>query len=994
MIRRLVVLGLVWLAVTGATPLPLKPPPPDLTGLVPWASAPLDKPPVEVPKLALPLPPVEVPPVAPARVVAPPGPKPSAPLPSPRALPCVGAWLRIASESLECGRARFGKGEDEEAARALEQAVRAGAEAEADVLLEGRYWYGEVLYRLGRFEQADWLFRQVVKDGARSEFGPWALHSSGWTALRLGDATRAHGAFAALLRAATPAPLDVWGRHGLALALYALGRYEEAEKTWAELSARGVPAPLERDIAFWHGEALGRIGQYERAAEKLAAFTRGGAHPLLGVCYVRLGWWSLAVGRPRDSAAAFRAFLAGPPGAAADPGQERDWAEAGLAAALIASDDSAGARNALKALDARRSALALPIRLRLAQRAVERGQATEAEALVQELLGTNLTPTVRAWVLLVKGEAHRAEGNRDEARTQYDLARSANPASTTGRYATFRLAQTNFELREFAQAASDLGPLLAGAVALDLRAAALLLQGEAAYHAGNYPAAAAAYRRMLVEFPTHPQTAAARLALPWAVLRQGQRDTAREQFLEFARLHPTDAHTLDALLLASELTLAVGNLDGARALLERIIATYPSQPRADFARLNRALLMLRTGQIPVAQRELRDWITRGSFPPLAGRAHGALGAALLAAGRPADATKEFARADAEGFSDFARLGLGAAALVDERLDDATKAFTEARDTGTPAIAAAAEYGLAAVGLHRGNPRDFKQAARAALTAAPRGLAAPRLLYVLVGLAAEEKEWPEALALAKRLAAEFPQDEAADDAFERIGAAAVKASAWPVAHEAYGLLRQQYPQSPFVEAARVTFAQTQIETGRIDEAKRALEEFVAAAPGDPRAGQAWMALGRAREATGDRAGALEAFARAARSGGSPAFNRDAMLAHARLLAAERRWDEARGVLERLLRSADGATAGEAALAFGETWEAQGDHLAAAEYFMTAAYLAPESPSGRRALLAAGRSFAAAKDPEAATIVYRKLLAQSDVPADVADAARRGLAELRR
>ncbi len=101
-----------------------------------------------------------------------------------------------------------------------------------------------------------------------------------------------------------------------------------------------------------------------------------------------------------------------------------------------------------------------------------------------------------------------------------------------------------------------------------------------------------------------------------------------------------------------------------------------------------------------------------------------------------------------------------------------------------------------------------------------------------------------------------------------------------------------------------------------------------------------------------------------------------------------------MLERLLRSADGATAGEAALAFGETWEAQGDHLAAAEYFMTAAYLAPESPSGRRALLAAGRSFAAAKDPEAATIVYRKLLAQSDVPADVADAARRGLAELRR
>jgi tetratricopeptide (TPR) repeat protein len=989
---RLVALGLVWLAVTGATPLPLKPPTPDLAGLVPWASAPLDKPPVQVPRLAPPPPPVDLPPVAPARVVAPPGPKPSAPVPSPRALPCVGAWLRIASESLECGRARFGKGEDEEAARALEQAVRTGTEA--DVLREARYWYGEVLYRLGRFEQADWLFRQVVKDGARSELGSWALHSSGWTALRLGDAARAHGAFVALLRAPTPAPLDVWGRHGLALVLHALGRHEEAEKTWAELSARRLPAPLGRDIAFWHGEALGRIGQHERAVEKLAAFTRGGAHPLLGVAYVRLGWWSLAAGRPRDGAAAFRAFLARPPGGARDAPQERDWAEAGLAVALITSNDWAGARNALNALDARRSALGLPIRLRLAQRAVDSGQAAEAHVVLQEVLAANLTPPVRAWVLLVKGEAHRAEGNRDEARTQYELARLANPESGTGRYATLRLAQTNFELREFAQAASDLGPLLAGAATPDLRAAALLLQGEAAYHAGNYPAAAAAYRRMLVEFPNHPQAAAARLALPWAVLRQGQKDTAREQFLEFARTHPSDAHTLNALLLASELTLAVGNLDAARELLERIIAAYPSQSRTDFARLNRALLMLRTGQTAVAQRELRDWITRGSFPPLAGRAHGALGAALLAAGRPADAAKEFARADAEGFSDFARLGLGAAALVDERLDDATKAFTEARDTGTPAIAAAAEYGLAAVGLHRGNPRDFKPAARAALTAAPRGLAAPRLLYVLVGLAAEDKDWPEALALAKRLTADFPQDEAADDAFERIGAAAAKASAWPVAYEAWAFLRQQYPQSPFAEGARVTFAQTQLETGRIDEAKRALEEFVAAAPGDPRAGQAWMALGRAREVTGDRAGALEAFARATRSGGSSAFNREAMLAHARLLAAERRWDEARGVLERLLRSAEGANAVETALALGETWDAQGDHLSAAEYFMTAAYLAPESPAGRRALLAAGRSFAAAKDSEAAAIVYRKLLAQSDVPGEVADAARRGLAELRR
>lgn len=990
MILRLAALGLAWLALAAAAPLPLKAPPPDLTRLVPWAAAPVDKPPVDLPKLPLPPAPFDMPPVVAVSIVAPAAPKPTLLVPSPRALPCVGAWLRIPSESLECGRSRFGKGEYEEAARALEIAVRPGADP--DDLLEARYWYGETLYRLGRFEQADWLFRQVVQTGPRSEYVPWATHGSAWTALRLGDPARAQSAFQVMLRAPMPVPLDMWARHGLALALYALGRYAEAEKAWAELSARRVPPQLERDVTFWHGEALGRIGQSARAADKLTAFTQGGAHPLLYVGYVRLGWWSLAAGRAREAVAAFRAFLGGSQIGA--PVSERDWAEAGLGLALIATNDLAGARNMLKGLDERRSALAVPLRLRLAAAAIEQGQSAEALAVVQDLLAANLTLPVRTWVLLVKGEAHRAEGNRDEARTQYELAHSGEPGSDAGRYATYRLAQTNFELREFSQAVSDLAPLIAAPVTSELRAAALLVQGDAAYQAGDYRAAASAYRRLRVEFPNHPQAPSAQLALAWTVLRQGQKDTAREQFLEYVRARPTDAHALDALTLAAELSLTADNLEAARELLERIVTTYRGQPRAEFARFNRALLLLRTGQSAVAERELREWIARAPFPPLAGRAHGALGAALLANGRPADAAREFSRADAEGFGDFARLGLGATALVQDRLDDAAKAFTDARSVGTPAIAAAADYGLAAVAFQRSPTSDFQPAARTALAAAPRGPAAPRLLYVLVGLAVEDKAWPQALTLAKRLTTDFPQDEAADDALERVGAGAAAASAWRVASEAYTLLRQQYPQSPFIEGSRVTFAEAQLETGRGDEAARALEQFLAATPADPRAGQAWFALGRAREATGNRAGALEAYARATQGGEGAVYVKPALLAQSRLLIAERRWDEARSVLERLLRGAEGPVAGDAALALGETWEAQGDYLAAAEYYMSAAYLAPETPAGRRALLAAGRSFAAAKDPTAAAVVYRKLLAQADVPADLAAAARRGLADLPR
>src|SRR5581483_2235852 len=214
-------------------------------------------------------------------------------------------------------------------------------------------------------------------------------------------------------------------------------------------------------ILFWRGETLGRAGQAAQAADELKRFTQGGDHLLLGVGLVRQGWWSLRAGRADEAAAAFRAFLSAPSLRA--PAAERDWAEAGLTLALAEAGDWTGLQAPLRALDTRRSPLALPLRLRLAAAALAAGRIPETQALVQELLAGTLAAGVRPWVLLVKGEAHRAAGERDDARTQFDLARAVDPSSDIGRYATFRLAQINVEMREFAQARQDLAPLLSSA---------------------------------------------------------------------------------------------------------------------------------------------------------------------------------------------------------------------------------------------------------------------------------------------------------------------------------------------------------------------------------------------------------------------------------------------------------------------------------------------------------------------------------------------------
>src|SRR5205823_2240920 len=280
---------------------------------------------------------------------------------------------------------------------------------------------------------------------------------------------------------------------------------------------------------------------------------------------------------------------------------------------------------------------------------------------------------------------------------------------------------------------------------------AVLLQGEAAYQAGDFVAAGAAFRRMLVEFPTDAQAPLARTALAWTYLKQGRKADARRELLEVVRAAPSDPGAPDALLLASELALEGGDLAAGREMVERVVGSYPTHARADFARLNRGLALLREGDAAGAEVALRDWLGRAPFPALFGRAHAALGA---------------------------------------------------------------------------SPRGPAGAARAA-----------PLLYVLTGLAVDDKDWVGASALARRLVADYPASDVAPDALERVGAGAAAASAWPIALESTKLLRERYSQHPLAQQAWLRLAEAQIETGRAAEARPALEQYVASAPSDADTGRA-------------------------------------------------------------------------------------------------------------------------------------------------------------
>jgi tetratricopeptide (TPR) repeat protein len=292
--------------------------------------------------------------------------------------------------------------------------------------------------------------------------------------------------------------------------------------------------------------------------------------------------------------------------------------------------------------------------------------------------------------------------------------------------------------------------------------------------------------------------------------------------------------------------------------------------------------------------------------------------------------------------------------------------------------------------NQGKTDDFKRFAPALLARPADPAIAPHVLAAAAALAAEERRWKDARALAMRAVNEFPMSDAAPAALALMGAAAARAGEWPLASESFQLLTGRYPAYKTGREARLAHAEALYRTGAPAEAQARLQKIIDASPTDPELPRALILLGRTHEARGDRAAALDVYKRVERE--YLAFQGAALLGNGRVLLLQGNWEEARLPLERALWAGDAAVAVEAAYRLGEGLRAAGSHQEAVELYMTAAYVAPDTPLARRALLGAGQSFTALKQLDSAIIVYKKLLAGKRVELELADAAKKELRAL--
>ena len=789
--------------------------------LVPLAVPALDKPPVPLPAVPLPPPPQGMPELPPAPLVGHLGERPVAPLPPPRFLACnpMGNLLGVASELIECGRARYQRNELEEGREVLEKAVQFATERTQ--IREARYWLGETLVRLNKPAEVERLMLQVQQDDPRGELGLYAAHQLGWVSLELNRPDRALTYFDTLLKVGAPPAIISYARHGRGLALYGLKRYPEARDTWVGLLNQNAPRAVAWEGTFWLGDTLGRLGDHAAAVQRLQTFVSGGPQVLIDSGLLRLGWWSRAAGQPLEAAKAYRGLLSAYPqstrgrvgpgrarAGAAGPRRLSRRARGGQEAGGDGPDRHPGGAGAPadQPLGDREGALRRGPR---DQRRAARAHARSRHALLRAGAERGGQPGGRP------GRRRRGIASSSSGR------RPARPRwAPTPRCGSRRSISTRASSPRRATARGSSWPTR--------RRPPRCARPRSCWAArpptgrGTTRRRPASYSGFLSAYPSYPQAPMASLALGWAELQGGKPEAARQRWTRYAQQAQTDPRAPEALVLAAELAGRAGDFAGAQTLLDQVVDRYPNSPYAEVAMLNRAILAVRGGRAADALPELGRLVQRGAVSPYVARARVTRGAALLATGKPADAERDFQAALGLGETGVAYLGMGTADFARQQWDAAVRDFVQARDAGAGPVSAAASYGLAAVLFNQRRIDEFKQAATPIVAGAVDPVITPRLLHGLAAVAVEEKRWPEAKTLTLRLADQFPRYEGTQAALTTLATAASQGEQWTLSRDMYAKLGERFPGSATTGANRLDYAEALLRTGAAAEARRALE----------------------------------------------------------------------------------------------------------------------------------------------------------------------------
>ncbi len=982
----LVVLAEPCAGVEAAEPRPLEFPTPELAITVTPLPLGIAKPPLEPPP----------PPPAPAvDLGAPPlprfltaVPKPLPAVRDPGGFACTFAALRGAGGLAECGVHRALGGELREARDAFEESLvrePRGAQAGAAYV-----WLGELALREVRWDEAERRYRTALTLNLPAELVPYAALGYAWVVLRRGDVADAQRALVPALAPTAPPAVGLPARFLDGVARLLTGRPSEAIPVWDAVAAAGPPPALVEELIFWRAVAQARLKQPEPAGQALDRFLAAAAasHPLRADAIAQAGWIALGRGAPDE---AVRRFLW-----AASVGPRAELVtqlRAGLARAYLALGDFARARDEAQRLrlDALRDPIAAPALVLVADETARRGATAEALDVYRELAGVPLPPPVQEYVTYRLGESLERLGTGADADRQYRSLRDSGRVEALAQRAAYRLGLLGLRAGRLGDARTEGEALLRAGVVPELLEAVLLLTAEAAARGDDPNRAGALFRLVLRDFPASPRAAAARLALGWALLRDGDSETALREWQQAALASEVEIAALAHLAMA-EASLRLGREPQAADALREVAKLAPSHPQIELIRLNRGILLVGARAYALAAPELDPLLPRVTDPARQALLHRALGIARYHLGEYEAAERHFRQAAHWAPAELSSwLGAGLAALARQRFTEADEALGRARFAAAAEVALPAYYALALVAVSRGDREAFRQRATAFVDRFPAHAYAAVLLYGLTGAALERGDLDQADLAVQRLLKEQPTSEYVADALLRLGDAARGRPA--LARQAYREVLRRVGEGEVLAAARIGLAEVALGLGDAPEALSTLEGFLRdAVPGDPRTPRAYALLVQAQEAAGQPEAAVrtsEAFlSRYPRDPLAPSIQ----LRRGYLLLVAQQWEPAQQALEAAVDTGDAAVAASAHVWLGELLRLRGEHEPAIAAYLGATYLYPDSPWAARGLQGAAQSYMSLQKPREAAILLRKLAARQGVEPALAQWARQALTQL--
>jgi tetratricopeptide (TPR) repeat protein len=908
----------------------------------------------------------------------------------PGGFPCVFAGLSRGRGQYECGVERVLEGDFLQARDAFEESIRIdprGAHAPA-----AWSWLGEVFLlevaslTSPAFRRAEQAYRAAIPLNPPPELLPHVEVGLARLVLSQGQTVEAAGLLERALGRVPPQPLALVGRFYLGVARLLAGRPADALDLWEDVARSGASGALVTELPFWRGVALAHRGDPDGAQALLGTFlVSAPGHPLRADAITQLGW--IAFGRGQSAEAVQRFQQAESEG----PRSElRVQLYVGLVRALLAAGDLGQARLAASrlAIAAPQDPVVGPPLLAIAETLAQRGQRRAAIDAYQDLLLKPLEPALRDYARYRLAETLEHEGRLAEAKDHHRQLRDQGRDEGVAQRASYRLGLLALRDGDAVTARREGEALLRAGTLAELREGTLLLIAEAALRGDDPNRAVAVLRTALREAAGSPRAGQTRLALGWALLRDGDGETALREWRAAAADAGVETRAA-ALLAVAEVTLRQGREAEALAALRGIGDLPAGHPGTEVVALARGVLAVRARAWQEAVQTLE------ALPPRererSALAQRALGMARYQLGAYELAERHFRQAAAVAPQDLQHwLAVGLAGLAQGRLAEAEDALGRARFAAVD-VARAADYGLVLAAHRRRDDDAFRDRAGRFVDRFPADPAVPLMLYALALKSLERGALAEAQGWTQRLLREHETSEAGTDALLALAEAARQRPEVAVAAHAELLRRGTPPEVRL--AAWLGLAEAAGLTGNHVESRRGAEGFIGEAPADDaRLPHAHLLLLRATRLQGQREPALRAAETFLRRFPAHPEAPAVALARGQLLADEGRWEAAQAAFQAARDGGEPPVAAEAGFWLGEALRTRGEHEAALAAYLGVTYLYPDSPWAPRGLQGAAQSYVARQMVREAGIVLRKLALQPGVDAALAQWAREALGRL--